>query len=831
MSQGRRPWLAALAVIILALLALAGGLFLVGRWGGQGRYVDADQPITGAAASAPVSPASPVGQTFVARHGGLAGIEFYLQPSVDAPQTLTLHLRTGPASPDDLVTTALQLTPDAAPGFYRFAFPPLPDSHGQYYYAFLSASSSTESVSSAQPIASVPLATGSAYLDGAAYQAHEPLDAQTGFRLVHSPPYMAQDLLKASLTWVGLLALTMLLFVVPGWAILALLGPQRRLAWTARLGLAVGASLAIYPVLILWTSLLGLRLGALYAILPVVVGLVVLVWCYRDWRPRWGWRALHAWARSDSLWPDLALLAVLALVFGVRLLVIRSLDAPLWGDGYQHTMITQLLVDNGGLFHSWAPYAELERFSYHFGFHSAAALLQWLTRSMAAEATLWAGQLLNGLAVLAVYPLGLRVSGSRWGGVWAVLLAGLLSPMPMYHLNWGRYTQLAGLVILPAAAWLTWEVVQAPERLRRLVALVALVVGGLALTHYRVLIFYAVFSVALLLIYLNRTSWRETLLRLAAAGAGAVLVFLPWLISTAGADFARVFGLQLTTTAANTHPVAQAANAIGSLDTFLAPVLWLASILGLGVGLWRRQRGALLIGLWWLLLLIATNPEWLSLPGTGAISNFAVFISSYLPAGLLSAVLAVHLTRPVVSKRWSSALLALLFVVLGLWGTRLRMGDLNTAKHALLTRPDVQAGAWIADNTAEESRFLVNSFFAYGGYAVVGSDGGWWLPLSSARLNTVPPLNYGGELVPGSSDRQAIEDLARQAQAKSPDDPQLLDLLRQRGITHVYVGQRQGRVNYAGDQVLDPEQLRDSPNYRLVYHQDRVWVFEVAREE
>jgi len=43
------------------------------------------------------------------------------------------------------------------------------------------------------------------------------------------------------------------------------------------------------------------------------------------------------------------------------------------------------------------------------------------------------------------------------------------------------------------------------------------------------------------------------------------------------------------------------------------------------------------------------------------------------------------------------------------------------------------------------------------------------------------------------------------------------------------VGQRQGWVNYGGPYVLEPEQLLASPNYRLVYHQDRVWVFELQR--
>jgi hypothetical protein len=54
-------------------------------------------------------------------------------------------------------------------------------------------------------------------------------------------------------------------------------------------------------------------------------------------------------------------------------------------------------------------------------------------------------------------------------------------------------------------------------------------------------------------------------------------------------------------------------------------------------------------------------------------------------------------------------------------------------------------------------------------------------------------------------------------------------MLRERGVTHVYIGQRQGRLNYDGPGILEPRQLLASPHFRPVYHEDRVWVFEVVR--
>jgi hypothetical protein len=111
----------------------------------------------------------------------------------------------------------------------------------------------------------------------------------------------------------------------------------------------------------------------------------------------------------------------------------------------QHTVIAQLMVDNGGLFDSWEPYAPYRSLTVHFGFSSFAALLSWFTSMDSVRATLLMGQLISGLAVITLYPLAMRLTnGNRWAALGAVLVAGLLSPMPAYYVNWGRYAQLAG---------------------------------------------------------------------------------------------------------------------------------------------------------------------------------------------------------------------------------------------------------------------------------------------------------------------------------------------------------------------------------------------------
>jgi hypothetical protein len=452
--------------------------------------------------------------------------------------------------------------------------------------------------------------------------------------------------------------------------------------------------------------------------------------------------------------------------------------------------------------------------------------------------------------VLGLYPLALKVSGSRWAGVAAVWIAGLGLPMPMYYVNWGRYTQLSGQVILVTAVVLTWMLLESrtsgssegtgrvarvrgpawKDRARRLPSALGaylpawVAIAGLALTHYRVLVFYGAFVAAWLAIDAGR-GWRRAL----GLGAGSLVIVAPWLVRALGGKIVDIVASQLTTAPDRLSSFSVQYNAIGNLSTYMPLVAWLLLPLAAALGLWRRRRGVGLVSLWWFLLFVATNPQILRLPGSGVITNFALFIAVYIPAGLLIGDLCGWLVALVGSRAWMRVLLALLIVGGGLAGARQRIGDMRIEQHALALQPDVEAMAWIRENTPPEARFLVNSFFAYGGSVIVGSDGGWWMPLLAGRANTVPPLNYSAEQGPWPEYRLWVNELTTIIQDRGVADPATVDELHRRGITHVYVGQRQGRVNYGGPYVLSPDVLRQSPYYRPIYHRDQVWVFELVQ--
>jgi hypothetical protein len=62
---------------------------------------------------------------------------------------------------------------------------------------------------------------------------------------------------------------------------------------------------------------------------------------------------------------------------------------------------------------------------------------------------------------------------------------------------------------------------------------------------------------------------------------------------------------------------------------------------------------------------------------------------------------------------------------------------------------------------------------------------------------------------------------------KGLDDPEVLSELDQRGIKYIFIGQQQGQVNANSAPLLDVNSLVNDPHFSEVYHEDRVWIFEL----
>ncbi|HEY3109491.1 MAG TPA: DUF6541 family protein, partial [Chloroflexota bacterium] len=259
--------------------------------------------------------------------------------------------------------------------------------------------------------------------------------------------------------------------------------------------------------------------------------------------------------RLDAAWLALLCAATLA----VRLATVRDLALPAWVDGVHHTYLTGLLLRLGGVPGDYGPLLGFGPFAYHFGFHALAASAAALTGAAPADAVLASGQLLSAAAAPAAYLLARLYRASPAAALVAGAIAGLVSVMPAYYVSWSRFTELAGLVAVPA-----WLLLVRRLGASRPAALAAgLATSALLLVHPRVLLMALALALADLLLGHAGWAWpgrrldaaaaRCLAMRALVAGSAAALVALPWALRLLG-DLVPRLGLAA--------PGVEAANAL-----------------------------------------------------------------------------------------------------------------------------------------------------------------------------------------------------------------------------------------------------------------------------
>ncbi len=593
--------------------------------------------------------------------------------------------------------------------------------------------------------------------------------------------------------------------LLPGLALAGLDRRWRRRDLWERLAAAAALSLAFWGLSFLWLAYLPGRWGPwavrLFLLLSLPPALRALA------RGRWGLppaRERLPFALAGLL---LAGVLVLRVLQRTDLLVV-----PAWVDGLHHAALTDLLARDGQLPPTYEPYAPVPRPVYHFGLHAGGAALALAAGRPVPQALLVWGQLLNAAAVLALYPLGRRLGRHAWVGVAALVGAGFLSWMPAYLLTWGRYTQLAGQVLLPPLMVWTWEALRRDGR--RSVPLLAFTAAGLFVTHHRVLAFYGMWLPWALLPGARRRGWGRRLGWTALAGGLSLLLVAPWvpdvvwnlwrpaLAWRGGGEGLRAFPTSLLTSGRGW-------------------VLLRGAALGGALALLGRRGSLAALAPWGASLLILAHPEWLGLPPLALVNDVSVAIAAYvalapLLGGLLLPLDPLSRRFPRPGRVALQGGLALLALGGALWGGAAQANVLNAV--TLLALPqDVAGWRWVRENVPADARFLVNSFsWISGVYA--GSDGGAWLPVVTGRGTTLPVSLY--TLGPGGPERYWTVRRTQEAfQALAADPEALARELRRRGVAYVFAGRRGGWIR--------TDLLAASPEFELLYDRDGVRIFRV----
>lgn len=756
--------------------------------------------------AAPLSSQFRLRQTFRPQHNGLSTVELLaiVYPSSSLTATLTLELYTATG---DLVANKTFTSPQHNQPL-KLEFAPIADSLGHEFTLQISSSPNNNLSVWAYSLDGEP--------SGELRVEEQVIPGDLYFQTRYT--FLLPEMMREAGRMVVLLmqwgvALWLTLFA-PGVLILKILRFEYSMQdhW-ARWGLALGISLSLGALAWQWATVINWQWTEASLILVYgIPGMLTAFLTVFDWRKR----------RPKFTVRDVIVLGILFVSGLVRWWAVRDLAFPQWVDSPHHLLIARLLSELGQMPLSYEPFLPVTEFTYHFGFHALAATWHLLTQHTWPDIFLFGGQILNTLMALAAYSSVMLLARRPQAAIITAWLIGWVSLFPAYYVSWGRYTQLAGWLILMPLLALIWRLVSVNSSTRRrwiLVGLIAVLASGLTLTHYRVLGFFATFVLVALALG-RQQGWKW----LSGVTVLTCLLSLPWLWHLS--QYAI-------------RPVILEPNTLASPGTYNAfpwnyfdsgvERSWLA-VTGVAA-IWGLQRG---LRLMWLLVgwVIFTTAVLNIGPGSWLVNNNSWAISLFAPGALILGVGLAEWWKTAekrqrilpqshrrLAKAASYLLISTLAVFIGLLsvlGIRAQISIVNPVT-TLYLPADREALDWVAQNISSDAHFVTNAWhWQYSIWA--NSDGGAWLWPWYGLRGTMPPLDYYYDKPWLSDVNITNESLAKIKDARSPE---MLDLLRREGVTHVFIGARGGN--------LKPEMFVNAPEYKLLYTNGAAWVFELVR--
>jgi hypothetical protein len=606
-----------------------------------------------------------------------------------------------------------------------------------------------------------------------------------------------------------------------------------------RLAEAIGVSISLTALVALFTYVFGWQISSAALIVFYLLLVPLAVWALRQYYKDYK-LGKKASTRQDENDPSdevstekrgfqyflhqgrfryLFLALIFIFVLAWRFYQIRDVVLPLWVDSIHHVQIVKLLLEHRSLPETFEPYMPVA-FYYHYAFHAVGAVFSFIGRLSPENSVLYLGQALNAGIALAVYRLGKAIWGDWRRAVLSALLVAFATHMPAYYVTWGRYTLLAGMLLLPLAMATALDILTKGAKVSRLATFVVLT-AGILLTHYFAAVLLAIFLIILAvlavlqdLMHKSRSGWRTWMPLLLASLAGLLLAG-PWLY--------RMWGFtQGSVIVGAIQPSIQAMEEVYFPDylaylwRLLGPdrnhfLLFLA-LPGLVITLFHKRT--LVFGLWTITLCLMSLPFGIYMapfrPDHAAIVLF-------LPTALLIAELFISALDWSPGKsftRIKTIPILILFAAMvgwGIWGTRT---VINSAT-ILATNADLEAVNWIDRNIPENAHFLINvTHWQYGSYR--GVDGGWWITPLTDRNTILPNALYAM----GDSDyKNQVNSLAAQVSQIKGCTPEFWELVSEEDLTHIYLKQGLGS--------MQTSHFENCPGVELIYDKDDVYVYRI----
>lgn len=627
-------------------------------------------------------------------------------------------------------------------------------------------------------------------------------------------------------TEIKILLVITIMLLIPGWSFLAVSGLWRRFEVLQRWFLAVGISIAFYPILFYTarTILPNLRIGDTKLILMLILMAGVVFWFMRK-----SWR--EQFQIGKLVWLVIGIL--IATLFS-RLLIAYQYPYLVNGDPLHHTLITEITSVTGQLPHTLKPYDSASLDQYHLGFYSLTATLKLLSGIPSDKALLWMAQFLNGLSGVGVF-LILDRKVSRLAGILGMVMAGLLYVFPAYYINWGRFTQNSAEILIFPAALVTWEALStsnseakgiSTEEIFKIL-LVVLLNTAVCFLHFRVAgyMFPLIFGICAFSLYQSnnhKKAFKRKLIKIAAIGLLTTLVILPVLFPSL-----RIYLEERTSYSDTPHP-ALASTSYYSIDknhiairTILdSKFIFILTSLGLIGGiLFKNTRLLSILTIFWIISLLAEGFTYLLNIRIITFTNITAVLSTiYLPLGLAVGIIGHNI------QEWSSKYLQIkikdfiLFVILlaGYFGSFARVDQIEES-NIKMTAQDEKAMHWIQHNTPNSAVFVVNTSILSPNI-LLGTDAGYWIPYYANRETT--SATYLSSFGDNFNFLKERADIVQLLYGSSPSTTEICEM----DVDYLYSGLKD--PNNLLD--FDIQEISELPGVQVIYDQDGIQILDIC---
>ncbi len=657
------------------------------------------------------------------------------------------------------------------------------------------------------------------------------------------------------------------LIIVPGYFISWMI-PESELSLLDRLivSIPLGVSL-ICAFGLAFTALgIGINFSSVLVTYLLIDGIFLALMVRRIRRSNLILHNLSGWDMSSFL-----LLLIWAGAVCVRSFPLRTLLVAPYLDPALHGMFVALIVQKGAIPSTLAPYANAP-FTYPPGLHLNVAFLTLLTGLPIGRILLLITNLFNGTIALTVYLFCERIGNSKTVGILAASFIAFVSPYPLNLLFLGKESMVTGLLLLPVAVVLTYRSLNFSPRDPRerfsYLFTATLAFFGLIVAYYTTALLYLMFVVPFVLIEvlcnLRKGNYKISkryiigLLTILAFGITfSLLLTTRFFLAENSANaisFHRDFLYNPDSTVwITSSPITSLSNLGFLIRGTYGDIITGSSILGVVASLITRNgRRNWSIAAWLLVQLVfytpypsMLNPVFYQI--TVSIMQICIFLplvffSAFFFSSLLDRLGEIQRASPSTQeklKEWrptfgitsrsrslaaafARILLIVMLVLLASYGAYASAVSYAGANGGALvhTLADYEALLWIRDNTPTNAIFLNNAMVLWSHGIIIGTDAGSWIPAISHR-RVLFPVQDIGDIWP----QQALEKYSiLEAAIINPNNATNLALMRQFGIDYVYIGP----IIFNGKTALDPALFSLSKNFRLVWHEDEVWIFHLS---